>query len=289
MPPHASSHRCQGGISVIFLKFGSSLVVEIHYKEPKLNFYTMVSDFRARLVSFCYYSYMKSVGVIGGLGPETTAEFYLEVVFGCQKISKDQRPLVVISSVPLLFEIEKDLIATNTGKERYIPFLVNEAQRLERSGVDFLVMPCNSLHVFINEIRDAVSIPVLSIVEETIRYMQKNGYSNVGLISTSATVKNSVYENELRKNNINFETPSELEKAKMDKIIQKLIEGRQLNTDRDEIVNTANNLAKTGVDCVALACTDLQLLLPGSADAPMFDTMKVLAEATIREILSENN
>ncbi len=230
---------------------------------------------------------MKSVGVIGGLGPETTAEFYLEVVFGCQKINKDQRPLIVISSVPLLFEIERDLIATNTGKERYIPFLVDEAIRLEKSGVDFLVMPCNSLHVFIEEIRNAVSIPVLSIVEETIHYMQRKNFSNVGLISTSATVKNNVYENELLKSNINFETPSDLEKAKMDKIIQKLIEGRQLNADRDEIVKAANNLARTGVDCVALACTDLQLLLPDSADVPMFDTMKVLADATVREILSE--
>lgn len=230
---------------------------------------------------------MKSVGVIGGLGPETTAEFYLEVVFGCQKINKNQRPLIVISSVPLIFEIERDLIATNTGKERYIPFLVDEAKRLEKSGVDFLVMPCNSLHVFIEEIRNAVSIPVLSIVEETIHYMQQNNFSNVGLISTSATVKNNVYENELHKNNISFETPSDLEKAKMDKIIQKLIEGRQLNADRDEIVNAANNLAKTGVDCVALACTDLQLLLPNSTDVPMFDTMKILADATVREMLSE--
>ncbi len=229
---------------------------------------------------------MKAVGIIGGLGPETTAEFYLEIIFGCQKISTDQRPLIVISSVPLLFEIERDLIATNTGKERYIPFLVEEAIRLEKSGVDFLVMPCNSLHVFIEEIRKAVSIPVLSIVEETINYMKQNNFSNVGLISTSATVKNSVYENELRKNNISFETPSDLEKAKMDRIIQKLIEGRHLNADRDEIVKAANNLAKTGVDCVALACTDLQLLLPNSADVPMFDTMKVLADATVREILS---
>ena len=230
---------------------------------------------------------MKSVGVIGGLGPETTAEFYLEVVFGCQKRNTTQRPLIVISSVPLLFEIERDLIANNTGKERYIPFLVDEARRLEKSGVDFLVMPCNSLHVFIEEIRDAVSIPVLSIVEETIRYMQQENFSNVGLISTSATVKNSVYENELRKNNIRFETPSDLEKAKMDKIIQKLIEGRQLNADRDEIVNAANNLAKSGVDCVALAGTDLQLLLPSSTDVPVFDTMKILADATVRELVSE--
>ncbi len=229
---------------------------------------------------------MKSVGVIGGLGPETTAEFYLEVIFQCQKINIEQRPSIVISSVPLLFEIERDLIASNSGKERYVPFLITEAQRLEKAGVDFIVMPCNSLHVFIEEIRQSVGVPVLSIVEATIAYLHENEYSNVGLISTSATVENKVYETALMKNNIMFETPDDLQRAKMDRIIQRLIEGQHLNKDRDEIIDVTEQLAAKEVDCIALACTDLQLLLPASVDVPIFDTMKVLAGATVREILS---
>ena len=229
---------------------------------------------------------MKSVGVIGGLGPETTAEFYLEVIFQCQKKYDKQRPLIVISSVPLLFEIERDLIASNTGKERYIPFLVDEAKRLEKSGVDFLVMPCNSLHVFIEDIRSAVSIPVLSIVEETINYLKQHGFNKVGLISTSATVANNVYETKLEENNIAFVAPNDLQRAKMDKIIQRLIEGQHLNKDRELILEVVKELSAQDVDCVALACTDLQLLLPKSGEVEIFDTMKVLAESTVRAILS---
>jgi aspartate/glutamate racemase len=67
---------------------------------------------------------MKSVGIIGGVGPETTSEFYLKVIFQCQKQNTTQRPSVVIASVPLIFEIERDLIAFNKGKERYIPILL---------------------------------------------------------------------------------------------------------------------------------------------------------------------
>lgn len=229
---------------------------------------------------------MKSVGIIGGLGPETTSEFYLKVIFGCQKQNTEQRPSIVIASVPLLFEIERDLIATNTGKERYLPFLVNEAKRLEKSGVDFIVMPCNSLHVFIDQIRDAVSIPVLSIVEETIQYLKDKSIGNVGLISTSATVANNVYEGQLVKNNLDFVVPNELQKAQMDKIIQRLIEGQHLNTDRDLILKVVDDLVNAGVDGVALACTDLQLLLPKSDKVHIFDTMDVLAQATVKTILS---
>ncbi len=229
---------------------------------------------------------MKSVGVIGGLGPETTSEFYLEVIFQCQKKNDKQRPLIVISSVPLLFEIERDLIATNTGKERYIPFLVEEAKRLEKSGVDFLVMPCNSLHVFIDEIRESVSIPVLSIVEETIGYLKSRDFKKVGLISTSATIANNVYEAKFDENNIAFVTPNDLQRAKMDKIIQRLIEGQHMNQDRELILEVVKELSAQDVDCVALACTDLQLLLPNSDDIVIFDTMSVLAQATVKTILA---
>ncbi len=229
---------------------------------------------------------MKSVGVIGGLGPETTAEFYLEVIFRCQKINTEQRPSIVIASVPLLFEVERDLILSNSGKERYIPFLVTEAQRLERAGVGFIVMPCNSLHVFIDDIRKSVSIPVLSIVEETVKYLQENSFSKVGLISTSATVENKVYETALADSGLQFETPNDLQKSKMDQIIQRLIEGQHLNNDREAIITITESLGKRNVDCIALACTDLQLLLPSSSNVPIFDTMKVLADATVREIIS---
>ena len=124
---------------------------------------------------------MKTVGIIGGLGPETTSEFYLDIVFSCQKKSKTSRPGVIIASVPLPYKIEEDLITKNKGSERYIPFLVNEAKRLEKAGADFIVMPCNSLHVFIKEIRNAVDIPVLSIIEETVKFLKKNNLNNVGL------------------------------------------------------------------------------------------------------------
>jgi aspartate racemase len=229
---------------------------------------------------------MKSVGVIGGLGPETTSEFYLEVIFQCQKRNDSQRPLIVISSVPLPFEIERDLIATNTGKERYIPFLTQEARRLEKSGVDFIVMPCNSLHVFIEEIRKSVSIPVLSIVEETAKYVVGQKFKKVGLISTSATVANKVYETKLVEEKVDFVLPNDLARAQMDKIIQRLIEGQHLNKDRETVIAIIKELVESNVDCVALACTDLQLLIPHVEDVVVFDTMKVLADSTVNMILS---
>lgn len=231
---------------------------------------------------------MKSVGIIGGLGPETTAQFYLEVIFQCQKQNQTQRPSIVISSVPLPFDIERDLIQSNTGTERYLPFLTAEAKRLETSGVDFLVMPCNSLHVFIDELRESVGIPIISIVEETTRYIKDKDYKNIGLISTAATVANRVYEKQFEQNDLEYRTPDESEARQVNSIIQRLVEGAHLDDDRTYLESIVERLETLEVDSVALACTDLQLLLPIKSSVPVFDTMKILAVSTAQTILSSN-
>lgn len=230
---------------------------------------------------------MKTVGIIGGLGPETTSEFYLDIVFSCQKKSKAVRPGVVISSVPLPYQIEEDLIMENKGSERYIPFLENEAKRLEKADVDFIVMPCNSLHVFIKEIRAVVQVSVLSIIEETVNFLKKNNLNKVGIVSTSATIRNKLYENAFEQNGIAYVTPDDFQQEKMGKFIMNLVGGQQNNRDREGLIEIINSFEDKGVDCVALACTDLQLLIPKHPRLKVFDTMKILADATVEEILKD--
>jgi len=228
---------------------------------------------------------MKTVGIIGGLGPETTSEFYLDLVFSCQKKDRTHRPSIIVASVPLPYMIEKDAILKNMGMERCLPFLIAEAKRLEKSGADFIVMPCNSLHIFIKEIRNAVKIPVLSIVEETVKFLKKNNFKRAGIVSTSATIKNKLYENAFEKNKIGYETPNEFQQAKMGKFILNLVNGMQNNKDREEFIKIINDFEDKDVDCVVLACTDLQLLIPKHPTLKIFDTMKIFADATVEKIL----
>ena len=228
---------------------------------------------------------MKSVGIIGGLGPETTSEFYLDVISSCYKQDKTIRPSIVIASVPLPYQIEEDLILKNEGADRYIPYLTSEAQRLEKAGVDFIVMPCNSLHVFIGQIRQSVKIPVLSIVEETVRFMKNHSFNKVGIVSTSATIRNQLYEQAFEVAGISYAIPNELQQEKMGKFIHNLVMGRQNNRDREELIEIIDSFNDKDVDCVALACTDLQLLIPKHPKLKIFDTMKILADATVGHIL----
>ncbi|NOY89233.1 MAG: amino acid racemase [FCB group bacterium] len=228
---------------------------------------------------------MKTVGIIGGLGPETTSEFYLNIIFSSYKKTKKARPEIIIASVPLPYKIERDAIIDNKGVDRCIPFLINTAKRLEKAGVDFIVMPCNSLHVFIKEIRNAVDVPVLSIIEETANFLKKNNLSKVGIISTSVTVQSKLYENAFKKLGIIYETPDEFQQVRINKFILNLVNGIKNNKDRQGLIHIIDSFKKKNVDCVVLACTDLQLLIPKHPTLKIFDTTKIFVNSTVEYLL----
>lgn len=228
---------------------------------------------------------MRTVGIIGGLGPETTAEFYLEVIFSSFEENKTQRPPILIWNVPLEYEIEEELLTKASGEERYIPYLIDAAQRLEKGGADFLVMPCNSLHIFIEEIREAVTIPILSILEETARFLKDTNIREVGILATTTTIKKKSYEAHLANAGIKQLIPDDFQQAKIGKMIRNLVLNRHSNDDRKELMEIVDGFHKKNVMTVILACTDLQLLIPHHDEMKIYDTMKILAEATVREIL----
>lgn len=228
---------------------------------------------------------MKTVGVIGGLGPETTAEFYLAVVFGCQQVHPMQRPPMLLWNVPLPHHIESDLLLSATGEERYIPYLVEGAKTLQKGGADFLVMPCNSLHVFIEEIRKAVGIPVLSIVDEVAKFLVARSVKKVGVLATPSSLKNNLYKSTLEILGIEQVVPDQFEEAKIGKMINNIVLNRHANRDREELQKVIRNFESKDVKTVILACTDLQLLIPQQQGMEIFDTMKIFADATVEMIL----
>ena len=228
---------------------------------------------------------MKTVGIVGGLGPETTAYFYTEIVYFCQEKYKQVRPRILISSIPVTYDMGEDLILNNTGIERYLPYLIEESQRLERAGADFLVIPCNSVHMYIKEIREAVKIPVLSILEETAKFLRENEIKKTGIVSTTSTVKNKLYDHVLKQENIEYNVPGIEDQIVLEKIILNTTYGAKTQEDRDALIQVINNFEE--VDCVLLACTDFQLLKPLKANVKILDTMNILAIATVNEILRE--
>ena len=230
---------------------------------------------------------MKTVGIIGGLGPETTANFYLEVVFSFFEKNKETRPPMLLWNVPIPNKVEEEFITSTKGGEVYVPLLVDAAKRLEKGGADFIVIPCNSVHMFIDNVRKAVKIPVLSIIEETVAFLNEQKVKEVGILATSVTLRKKLYEHAFSKSGIRSQAPSDENQAKMGRIIRNLVASRYTEEDRVQLLFIIEQFIAQGVQTVILACTDLQMLAPEHEQVRIYDTMKILADSTISELLKE--
>lgn len=199
---------------------------------------------------------MKTVGIIGGLGPETTTKFYMDLVFACSNKAK-QRPNILISNVAIPLVVERDLIKESKNQDKVLPFLIKSARQLEKGGADFIAIPCNTVHIFIKEVRKSVKIPVLSIIEESSKFLKDNDINEVGLFATAATINNKLFDGKLLNNGINIKIPNSNEQIKLNQIIYNLVNNKHLKHDEKTFEDILNS---TNVKSALLACTDLQLL-----------------------------
>jgi aspartate racemase len=124
-------------------------------------------------------------------------------------------------------------------------------------------------------------------VEETVAFLKKNKMATVGIISTSITIQNKLYEKAFLKAKIRYDAPNGLQQAKLGKIIHNLVTGQHSNKDREFLISIIDSFEKKSVDCVILACTDLQLLIPKHKNLKTYDTMKILADATVQRMLEK--
>jgi len=224
---------------------------------------------------------MKKVGIIGGLGPETTANFYLELIRLAQASPNEGRPPVLIWSVPIPYEVERTCIVEGQGADAMRELLVEGAERLAQGGADFIVMACNSLHIFINDLRAAVDVPVLSIIEETTAYVLSKATSKVGLLGTSILVGSGMYQTELAKAGIECAIPSVANQKKLQEAIFATLNGKAGHATKELVDSVTKEFSEQGIEQVVLGCTDLHLFFPKVSGAVEFiDSMAVFVEAT---------
>ncbi|HEC77250.1 MAG TPA: amino acid racemase [Thermoplasmatales archaeon] len=226
---------------------------------------------------------MKKVGILGGMGPVSTIYFYEQIIKTFQKrygaIYHNDYPYIVILSIPIPDNVEE-----LTQKDKMREELIKAAQILEKTGVDFIVMPCNTEHIFYEDIIEKISIPMLNIVDETLKEVEKEGYKRALLFSTSSTIKYKLYE---KKRGIALIKPSQEEQEVVDRIIYNLLAGKTLKKDAKRL---AEIIKKYDVESVIVGCTELSLLfdLIGEIkDKEIFDSTKILVKRTVKGIMVE--
>ncbi|MAF99064.1 MAG: hypothetical protein CMH61_00475 [Nanoarchaeota archaeon] len=218
------------------------------------------------------------LGIIGGLGPATSCAFCLNVNNRVRKLT-DCQPDIVLENLPISTSAERNIIHGNLGFE-HCRLLMQAVERLNRNEVDFIVIPCNTVHVFINELRENSHVPILSIIEECAKECQLRGFRKVGLLGSTKTVNEKLHDTELEKCGIQLITLNEKNQEKVSEILIKIIHNKATEADEAFLIGVIDVLRTNGAEAVILGCTELGSFIRKSS-LPLLDTLSIFEDETV--------
>ena len=222
----------------------------------------------------------QTIGIIGGLGTETSSGFCVNIN-RCIRQRMGIQPHLITENVPMSV-IEEMRLIHGEQCQSVRDKLIAAIERMNRLNVDAIVIPCNSVHVFFDELRQKTKIPLLNIIEETAQHCERNNLRKVGLLATTTTVQQQLHQQELRKRGIQAMVPTEIQQKHVDRCIEKILNNKAAANDKNELLAIVEKLKDNGAQGIILGCTDLGLMIQQKdADILLIDTLKVLENALL--------
>lgn len=167
-----------------------------------------------------------------------------------------------------------------------LPFLKDSVMRLNKAGVTFIVIPCNTAHIFIEELRKASRAPIVSIVDETAAALRRRGFGKIGILATSGTVNSQIFTASLADHGITVMTPKKREQECLNRIILGILGNVVTRGDKKELIGMADAMLNKGAEAILLACTDLQNIVEkGDVNGAVMDTFEILLDSTFRRMV----
>jgi aspartate racemase len=231
---------------------------------------------------------MKTAGIVGGIGPESTIEYYRGIVRPYRERNPDgSYPQVIINSI----DAGRMLGLFGGGQlEEATEFLAGEVERLARAGADFGAVAANTPHLVFDALQGRSSIPLLSIVEATCQAARGKGLRQLGLLGTRYTMDARFYPDGLARAGIGMVLPS-LEDREFvhEKYMGELVRGVLRPETKDALLGVVERMkARDGIDGVILGGTELSLILRDdhAAGVPVLDTTLLHADAIVARMLT---
>lgn len=230
---------------------------------------------------------MKTLGIIGGLGPESTIDYYRSIIalYREKTGGEGYPPLVFVS-----LDVDKGLRLLGANQlDEMAEYLSGAARQLAAAGADFALLSANSGHIVFDQLRRASPIPLISIVEETCAEVQRQQMKTVALLGTRFTMAGRFYFDVAEKYGLRLIAPNADEQAWIhDKYVNELLLGEFLPETREGLTRIiATMKERDAIEGVVLAGTELPLILRAEpiAGLPVFDTTQIHVRAAVAEML----
>jgi len=231
---------------------------------------------------------MKSLGVIGGLGPESTIDYYQRIIAIYRERTRDgSYPRFIIISVDLKKGLDFMEAGDLAGMAAY---LLEGIGKLADAGADFALISANTPHIAFDEVALKSPIPLISIVEATCAAAKALGLKQLALLGTRYTMQANFYLKVFSREGIELFVPEPNDQDYIhDKYMNELVPGKFLPETRAGLLAIVDRMkAKSDIDGVILAGTELPLILSGAGHngIPFLNTTRIHVEAAVTEMLS---
>ena len=231
---------------------------------------------------------MKSIGIIGGIGPESTIEYYRSIItLYSERIPERSYPSIIINSIDLKKVL--DLVSANNLAE-LADYLVSEIQRLARAGAECGLVAANTPHIVFDEVHRRSPIPLLSIVEATCDEAKTLGLTKLGLFGARFTMQARFYPDVFSREGIALAVPDQHDQAYIHHIyLNELVKGIVRSETRERLFAIVDRLKeRDGIQGLILGGTELSLILRDSTvrGIPVLDTTRIHAKKIVDEAFS---
>ncbi|QIW81276.1 aspartate/glutamate racemase family protein [Bacillus tequilensis] len=229
---------------------------------------------------------MKTIGLIGGMSWESSAEYYRVIN---EEIKKKLGGLHSAKCVLYSVDFKEIEHYQSDGAWDKAGFALGKAARsLEKAGADFIVICTNTMHKVIGYIQQMITIPILHIADATADQITRQGIRSVGLLGTKYTMEQDFYKSRIESHNINVIVPADEEREVINHIIyQELCLGEIKQSSKNMYKKIINHLVDRGAEGIILGCTEIGLLVKAEdSEVPLFDTAFIHAQTAVNTSLS---
>ena len=231
---------------------------------------------------------MKTLGVIGGIAPASTIEYYRMLIVTYQHRTPDgSNPPVIINSIDMQTMLR--LIAADALDE-VTAYLSAEIDKLVKAGAEYGLLASNTPHVVFDRLQRESRIPLISIVEATFDVATRLNLKRVGLLGTRFTMQSAAYPSVFTRRGIMVVVPDATDQEYVhDKYMSELVRGEYLPETRAGLLAVVEQLrSREGIDGIVLGGTELPLILRDVADVgiPFLDTGRIHVEAAVEHMLA---
>lgn len=232
---------------------------------------------------------MKKLGLVGGMGPESTIPYYHDIVYGVQgRIGKKLIPNLTIESVNV-FEVLK--LCSEQKYDELTDYLMQAIRNLTASGADFIALSANTPHIVFDRLQERSAVPLVSIVDAACREAIRLNMHKLGLLGTIFTMTEDFFKKPFYNNNIEIITPTAEE---MEYVNLKISSELEFGIVKEETLQGFQKIIKRmqqedGIEAVILGCTELPLLLSDEVSpVPCLDTMQIHIRRLIDLIVEQD-